>query len=159
MAALPEPAGRGAGLDLAAGAADQAHDDLAGEPQPGIAVGAGLLRAGLAVVDGQPDEHAGDRGAARVVGVEDLREEGAEGHERGVDRLVVGDALGGQGVLDHGGVQDLGEGEALVLLEGIDRLGQPVSGTLGHGRSPGRVRLGSLANEPCPKGDRLLSIP
>jgi hypothetical protein len=34
-----------------------------------------------------------------------------------------------------------------------------VSGTLGHGRSPGGARLGLEATEPCPKGDRLLSIP
>ena len=46
-----------------------------------------------AVVDGQPDDHAGDRGATGVVEVEDLREEGAEGHEGGGDRLVMGDPL------------------------------------------------------------------
>ena len=91
--------------------------DPQGEPQSRIAVGAGLLRAGLAVVDGHPDDDARDRGATGMVGVEDLREEGAEGHERGVDRLIVADPLAGQGVLDHPGVEDLGEGETRGLLE------------------------------------------
>jgi hypothetical protein len=35
---------------------------------------------------------------------------------------------------NHRGVQDLGEGEALVFVEGIDLLSDSVSGTLGHGR-------------------------
>ena len=91
-------------------------------------------------MDGQPDDHARDRGATGVVRVEDLGEESAEGDERGVDGPVVGDPLGGQGVLDHLCVQDLSEGEAPGLVEGSDLLGDLASGRLRHGRPPDRDR-------------------
>ena len=50
-----------------------------------------------------------------------LREERREGHERGVDRLIIADRLAGEGVLDHPLVADLGEGESPGLLECPDQ--------------------------------------
>ena len=137
---VPEPVGAAAVVGLPRRLADQPDDDSQGEPTPRIAVGAGVLGARLAAVERHPDDHASDRGAAGVVGIQDLGEERAQGHEWGEDRVVVTDALRREGLPDHGLVEDFLEGEAHGIVEGMDRLEDRSSCRLGHGRSPGRDR-------------------
>ena len=117
MSPLPEPASAAPALELLAGLADQSDDDPEGQPLPRLAVGAGLRRAGLATIEEDPDDQAGDRRTTGVVGVEDLGEECTEGHERGVDRLVVADPFRVQGVLDHRRVEDVVKGEGLRVAK------------------------------------------
>ena len=97
---------------------DQPDDDAERQPLACVAVAAGLRGAGLAAVDRQPDDQPRDRGPTGVVGVEDLGEEQAGGHQGGVEALVEGDPFGGQGGLDHLGVEDVVEGEDIRLAEG-----------------------------------------
>ena len=101
---------------------DQADDDSQGEPLPSVAVAVGLRRARLAAVDRQPDDQPRDRGATRMIGVDDLGEEQAEGHHRRVDALVEADAFGGQRRVDHLGVEEVVEGEDVGFVERFDLL-------------------------------------
>ena len=73
---------------LSSGLMDQFDDDPQGEPLASVAVAVGLRRARLAVVDRQPDDQPCDRRTTGVIRVEDLGEEHAEGHQRGVDALL-----------------------------------------------------------------------
>ena len=119
---------------------DQPNDDPQGEPLACVAIAAGLRRARLATVHRQPDDQPRDRRTTRVIGVEHLGEEHAEGHERRVDALLERDACGGQRGVDHLGVEDFVKRQNVRFVERFDLFGNPPSCSLGHGRPPCRDR-------------------
>ena len=52
--------------------------------------------------DREPDDQPRDRRPARMVGVDHLREEQAEGHDRAVDASIEPDLLGLERLIDQG---------------------------------------------------------
>jgi hypothetical protein len=135
---LPEPAVGGATIGPPGGLPDQADDDCFGQSQAGLAVAAGVRLAGLAPVDGHPDDQPGDGCPARMVGVDDLGKKERESHQGRVDPLMERDAFGEQRLVDHAGIEDVVEGEDLGIAEGFDPLRDPASCSLGHRRPPRR---------------------
>jgi len=159
FASLPEPLVAGARFDPLSGLMHQVDDDSQREPLPSVAVAVGLRRARLAAVDRQPDDQPRDCGATRMVGVEDLGEEQAEGHQRGADSLIEADAFGGQRRVDHLDVEEFVKGEDIGFVERLDLLRNPPSCSLGHCRPPCRTGLGSCGHPSLSQGGRHLSIP
>ncbi len=111
------------------------------------------------MVDGQPDDQPRDRRTTRVVGVEHLGEEQAEGHERCVDAILEFDPLCRQCRPDRVGVEDLVKGKELGLAKGLDLFQNPPSRSLGHCRPPCRTGFGSCKHQSLSQGGRYLSIP
>src|SRR5262249_45709129 len=124
------------------------------QPAPGLAVRAGVGRAGRQAAGRPPGTEAGHRLATRSVGVEDLREEDPQGHQRAEEPLAVANVLFAQGTLDLVGAEQIGKRQARRLgettLQGLNLAGLPGRGTLSHGRPPcgeGSVTPFTLASQ------------
>src|SRR5271165_4888106 len=115
---------------------DQLNDDLQGEPLACVAIAVGLRRARLAVVHHQPDDQPCDCRTTRVIRVQYLGEEHAEGDKRRVDSLLERDACRGQRSVDHLGVEDVVKRENIRFVERLDLFGNPPSCSLGHSLPP-----------------------
>src|SRR5271157_6502464 len=83
---------------------------------------------------------ANSRRTTRVIRIQYLGEEHAEGHKRSVDSLLERDARRGQRRVDHLGVEDVVKRENIRFVERFDLFGNPPSCSLGHGRPPCRDR-------------------
>src|SRR6516165_5323560 len=77
-----------------------------------------------------------------MIGVDHLREEKAEGHDRGVDAMIGPNLLGLERLIDHVGVEQFVEGEQVGLVEGFHFRREGRRDSLGHRRPPcGRAWL------------------
>jgi hypothetical protein len=71
-----------------------------------------------------------------MIGVDHLREEQAEGDDRGVDAVVEPDLLGLERLVDHSRVEQLVEGEQVGLAERFHVRREGRRGSLAHRRPP-----------------------
>jgi hypothetical protein len=136
-AAPPAPRRRGLALHPPAGGAGQPGQHRLGQPFAGLAVGASVSGAGGQSPAGAPGEEAGDGGAARVVGVQHLREEDPEGHQRREEAVAEGDMFVAQGLRDVVVGQGVGEGQAWGLGELLSGLSDLAGAAVGGSRSQG----------------------
>jgi hypothetical protein len=95
-----------------------------------------------------------------MIGAEDLGEEGPEDDQGREDALAESKALLPDGLLDQGGIQQVGEGDLLGrLAEEMDRVAEPLAGTLAQGWPPCGASLGVVSLPSFSQARPSLSIP
>lgn len=94
----------------------EALHDAHRETRARAAVGVGRRFAGASAQSGEVGDQAGDRVAARVIGAENLRQEGPQGDQGRNDSLASADPFGGEGLSDGVGIEQIGPFESLTLL-------------------------------------------
>ena len=116
-AALPQPLRVGTPVQSPPGSAGQVRDEPLGQPPAGLAVRAGLGRAGALPAGGAVGGQASDRGPAGGVGAEDLAEEDPQRDQGRVDPVYPGDVVRPQGPGDEILREDVGERQSAALQE------------------------------------------
>src|SRR5260370_9465212 len=111
----------------------------------------GFRRTGIFGPRGAVGDQPGDRRGAGVIGAEDLREEGPEGHDRVVDPVAKGDLLRPEYVLDERVVEQVAERELRSFLEEFDLVTDLWDGRLIHRRPPWREVWDRVVTQTCRK--------
>ena len=132
-AAVEQPGLGGVVLEAVGGVADQPGQERLGEPLAGLAVAAGVGRAGGQPAGGAPGQEPGDGGEAGVVVAEELGEEEGEGDQGGEDPVAGLAHLLGDDAGDVLGVEDAGEDQGGVEDEGAEQGAELRVGTAGLG--------------------------